>query len=198
VSAPPPPPPVQPPFDPLPKAVPTGGPEYYQARYDDFKRRHPDKEPPDYYLGYGKKYATRFLEQTNAKLSTEGQAWLLRTRENLQQAIEQKRAMDPVAFDQLEQDNNAFKRFAYDSHPKAYIDAGLLKLPAGDLYNVSMTPDVGDLLSKDGVKQVIDVMKQTGLKDIWNVTTATGAQVGRGVAGAVESTTKAIADWWNR
>jgi hypothetical protein len=106
--------------------------------------------------------------------------------------------MDPSAFFQLEKDNDAFRRFAYDSHPKTYTDGGLLKLQAGDLFFISKNPDPMHLFSMHGLKQIINIAKQTGLKHGRNLTTGTGSEVGRAVAGDVESRTKAIPDWWGR
>jgi hypothetical protein len=117
---------------------------------------------------------------------------------NAARPAEQKRAMDPGAFFQLEKDNEAFRRFAYDSHPKTYIDGGLLKLQAGDRFFISKNPDPMNLFSMDGLDQNVDSVKPTGLRDSRNLTTATGSEVERGVAGNVESRTKAIADWWGR
>jgi hypothetical protein len=154
-------------------------------------------------------YADRFEKETSPKLSPEGKAWLVRTERNLQEAIEAKRLQDPVAFDQLEQNDAAFKRFAYDTHPKAYLDAGLLKLPASDLAKIAMTPDAKDLFSKDGVNQMIDVAKATGPSDIWNVTKATASDTWTGVKDTTSSGANwvgnkasdgwtAVKDWWNK
>jgi len=205
--------------DALPRPVPFGGSEFYQARYDDFVRRHPGATPPSYYLGYGKKYADRFMNQTYAKLTPAGQAWLLRARRNLQAAIEKERAKDPVAFDKLEQNDAAFKRFAYDTHPQAYLAAGLKALPITDLTEIGLTPDFKDLFSKDGVVQVWDVAKTARPVDVWNVGTATAGQGASFVASeatkawnatttaasqaesAVSSTASrawtSVVDWWN-
>jgi hypothetical protein len=183
---------------PEPAPVEFGGSEYYQKRYNDFKARHPDKEPPSYYLNYGKKYADRFVNETYDKLSPEGKEWLMRARRNLQEAIEAKRAEDPAAFDQLEQNDAAFKRFAYDTHPKAYVDAGLLKLPASDLVKIGLTPDGGDLFSRDGAKQMWEVAKSAGPSDYWNVTKATAGDAWSGTKSAVGGAWQNLKDWWNK
>jgi hypothetical protein len=134
--------------------------EYYRARHDDFVRRNPGKTPPDYYLGYGDKYANRFLKETAPKLSKGGQEWLQRTFVALQSKIEDLRQKDPAAFARLEQDPDAFRKFAYGTHPDAYVESGLSKLPPGDLVQIGLTPDVKDLLTKDGIAQMVD----TGLR----------------------------------
>jgi hypothetical protein len=135
--------------------VPFGRGDYYQARHDDFVRRHPSLPAPTYYLAYGRKYAERFASQTRAKMTREGRAWVLRTCTNLQRAIEAKRAEDPIAFDRLEQDDEAFTRFAYLSHAKAYLDAGYLELPASDVFWIGRTPDLEDLFSVDAVALLV-------------------------------------------
>ena len=155
----------------LPAPVATGTLTYYQDRLADFRRRHPDKEPPDYYLGYGNKYLQRFWDRQD--LSPKAREWMERTLKNLQEAIEEKRALDPLAFEQLELDNEAFRRFAYDTHPKAYLDAGLLDLSAPDLVRVGTTPDIGDLLTKDGISQVGQILGEMKPADYWNITKET-------------------------
>jgi hypothetical protein len=134
--------------------------EYYKARHDDFVRRNPGKTPPDYYLGYGDKYANRFLKETAPKLSKGGQEWLQRTFVALQGKIEDLRQKDPAAFARLEQDPEAFRKFAYGTHPDAYVESGLSKLPPGDLVQIGLTPDFKDVLTKDGIAQMVD----TGLR----------------------------------
>ena len=119
------------------------GPDFYRCRYNDFYRRHPGAPPPhapSYYLNYGDKYYKRFHAYTTDDLTPEGLAWMDRTGVNLQEAMEAKRLEDPMAYAQLEEDDAAFKRFAYDTHPRSYIDAGLFKLPVQDLQKIRPHP----------------------------------------------------------
>lgn len=143
----------------LPQPLPSklGGTDYYAARAEDFKRRHPELPLPSYYLGYGDKYVHRFTEELAPKLTPVGQEWLAKARLNLQLAIEAELKKDPAAFDRLEQDDEAFLEFAYDTHPKAYLDGGLDKLPIKDLMTIALTPDLKDLASLNGLEQVADV-----------------------------------------
>jgi len=134
--------------------------DYYRRRAEDFRSRHPGVEPPDYYMSYGDKYAHRFLDETFPKLSPDGQAWLMRTFENLQQRMEDLRQADPAAFDRLEQDPDAFRAFAYATHSDAYVEAGLADLSPSDLLAVARTPDFADLATLDGVSQ----MAETGVR----------------------------------
>lgn len=134
-----------------------GGTDYYRQRAADFSRRHPDLPVPTYYMGYGDKYINRFSDELYPKLSPVGQAWLVQARLNLQVAIEERLKQDPAAFDRLERDDEAFKEFAYDSHPKAYFDAGLEGLPLKDLVKIGGTPDVRDLFNTNGLEQIAEV-----------------------------------------
>jgi len=143
----------------LPKSLLSmvGGTDYYTARAEDFHRRHPDLPVPSYYLGYGDKYVHRFTEELAPKLSPAGQEWLAKARANLQMAFENRIKEDPAAFDRLEQNDEKFLEFAYASHPKAYLDAGMEKLPLKDLVRIGMTPDLRDLMTVNGLEQVADV-----------------------------------------
>ncbi len=139
-----------------------GSVSYYRSRHDDFVKRHPDLTPPPYYLAYGEKYAHAFTDGTLKRLSPEGRAWLQRTFEGLQGAIEERRRADPAAFDKLEQDPTAFKGFAYDTHPAAYLAGGLAELPASDLVEIATTPDLSDLVDGNGLIQVYATAKGLG------------------------------------
>jgi hypothetical protein len=129
--------------------------EYYDARHADFQRRNPDLEPPDYYLNYGKKYCDRFSEDTFPGLSGAGQEWDIKTRTNLQLAMEMGVLTGQEDFSQIEANPEEFLRFAFESHPSAYLDGGLADLPVNDLVMIGMTPDLSDLATQDGVSQII-------------------------------------------
>jgi hypothetical protein len=171
----------------LPAEVKTGTRDYYQQRHDDFVRRNPGVKPPDYYLGYGQKYLDRFSSLGSKDLTPQGLEWRDKTLKALQDAIETKRIEDPVGFAQLERDPEAFKKFAYDSHPDAYVDSGLYKLPAQDLLKIGTTPDLRDLLTKDGVRQVIDALGKMSPKDALKVAQATGKELWNDVTSKFKS-----------
>ncbi|MCA2813573.1 MAG: hypothetical protein IM477_13910, partial [Microcystis sp. M090S1] len=137
-----------------------GSLDYYDFRYKDFQRRNPGQEPPDYYKEYGEKYVSRFTNETAKKLSPEGQAWLEKTRENLQRAIEDRLNAAPGAFAELERNTDAFRDFAYETHPDAYWDAGLKDLPIKDLLEIGSTPDFKDLLTPEGLEQVAEIAER--------------------------------------
>lgn len=140
---------------PLPGSVGTVG--YYADRQSDFVSRYPaaPPSPPSYYMGYGNKYAHRFTTVLLPKLSAKGQAWIWKTFRLLQLAIEDRLNANPSAFDTLEKDDAAFKKFAYDTHPRAYLDGGLHELPPTDLARIAATPDLGDIMTLDGVAQIL-------------------------------------------
>ncbi len=149
----------------LPAEIQTGTKDYYRQRRDDFVRRNPGMTPPAYYMEYGQKYLDRFSSLGSKDLTPKGLEWRDKTLKALQEAIETKRMEDPVAFAQLERDPEAFKKFCYDSHPDAYVDSGLYKLPAQDMLKIGTTPDLKDLLTKDGVRQVIVALSKMSPKD---------------------------------
>jgi hypothetical protein len=153
----------------LPAEVPTGTQDYYRRRHDDFVRRNPGVTPPAYYMEYGQKYLERFNSMGPKDLSPKGLEWRDKTLKALQDAIETKRMEDPVAFAQLERDPEAFKRFCYDTHAQAYLQSGLLQLPAQDLLKIATTPDLRDLLNKDGLRQIADVLGQMKPADLLRI-----------------------------
>jgi hypothetical protein len=158
--------------EPLP--VQPGSADYYQQRHDDFVARNPGVEPPDYYLGYGQKYAERFGSLDGRDLSSEGLAWRDETLVALQQAIEDLRISDPEAFAELERDPEAFRTFAFESHPAAYVDSGLYDLPVQDLLVIAGTPDINDVLSQEGIDQSLVTVGELELGDVPDLVVSSG------------------------
>jgi hypothetical protein len=136
-----------------------GNLDYYRCRHDDFVRRAPEVEAPDYYLSYGDRYVRRFSKETRPLLSPAGKAWLDRVRVGLQRAIEEKRRADPLEFVWLEREGPRFLDFAYETHPSAYLESGLAELPLRDLLIIGSTPDARDLFSERGRAQVVAVIR---------------------------------------
>jgi len=130
------------------------GPYYYIYRYYDFLRRHPGLSPPDYYLEYGNKFYQLF---TRTGLSDRGEAWLRAVARDLQEAIEALRRAGPEAFDQLELDGKAFRKFAFDTHPEIYRKNGFLELSAFDKAEILTL--VGGNTS---LGEIPELLKQTG------------------------------------
>ena len=129
--------------------------DFYLERYKDFRRRNPDSEAPKYYTDYGLKYFDRFHEN-KASMAPESQKWVDATGKALQTKMEAGRAKDPAAFAQLERSQEGFRKFAYDTHPDAYVESGLKNVPWADRVKVGLTPDVGDLANWSGVKQAVE------------------------------------------
>jgi hypothetical protein len=126
------------------------GCDYYVKREQDFRDRHScpeckDAFPPDYYLNYGLKYCVRFSTETAPKLSPEGQAWLARARCNLQAAMEKGLQQQP----DLELNSDGFRKFAFATHPDAYLNAGLSDLSVSDMAKIALTPDLKEWTSLD-------------------------------------------------
>ncbi len=152
-----------------------GSVEYYRARHDDFVKRHPGLKPPPYYLEYGEKYALAFTRETFGKLSPKGQQWLQRTFVDLQTRIEHLRITDPTAFERLERDPAAFRRFAYDTHPPAYLQSGIADLPAEDLVFIAATPELSDLLTPDGIRQILETAEEVAKEWIQDIASSSRA-----------------------
>lgn len=139
--------------------------EYYLERYEDFRMRNPDLPAPEYYLDYGLKYFDRFhANKPNMDPVTQG--WIDRTGMALQVSIEDARIADPAAFAELERNGEAFREFAYATHPDAYVDSGLHQVPFGDRIAIGLTPDFGDLANYAGVAQVVETGTRVVGQDI--------------------------------
>ncbi len=151
--------------DELPRAVPVDTETFYLDRRDDFLRRHPDGEPPTYYVDYGDKCLHQFLA-VEPRLTTDGQGWLRRTMRNLQLLMEQMREEDPEGFAELELDAGRFEDRAFETHSTAYLEAGLFRLPADDLVKIIRTPNLGDLLRPDGIREILEVVEDVSLRDL--------------------------------
>ena len=105
---------------------------------------------------YGFKYCVVFSASLMPKLSKDGQKWLTRARENLQMYMENgvikgkftssfdhdfNKQLANRSLKDVELDNNWFQRFAFATHPDAYIDAGLIQVSIPDKLEISLTPD---------------------------------------------------------
>ncbi len=72
----------------------------------------------------------------------------------LQSVIEDRRDADPAAFAQLEEHGQEFRRFAYGTHPGAYVGCGLCSNFIDDDYQILTTPDLQDILGAEGREQI--------------------------------------------
>ena len=136
-----------------PKPVKVGSFFYYELRAMDFQRRFPNGKVPTYYLSYGNIYIKKFKTITQRTLSPSGREWLAKTLVNLQQAIEDKLMSDDPADKYIENNDEEFTDFAFDSHVEAYEKAGVLGLSVMDKVKIMLTPDAKDLFSDRGLQQ---------------------------------------------
>jgi hypothetical protein len=141
-----------------------GTPAYYQWRHDDFVVRNPNHVAPDYYLGYGMKYALRFQNKTNGKLSARGQKWMSEVMINLQILMENRLSQPDGA--EFERNAQALYDFGFASHVKAYWNENgttpLYVLSISDLFLILFTPDFRDLVTVKSVLQIVAIVKKLG------------------------------------
>jgi len=149
------------------------GCDYYKLRDEDYKKRHPpecnDPPPPDYYLDYGLKYCEKFTNETFHKLSPKGKEWLLKTRCNLQIYLEDGLIENP----ELELNSKEFRDFAFDTHPNAYLNAGLSDLPPLDLLDIATTVEPKEFTKGETWEQIVKTgwgFTKEKAKDGWEFT----------------------------
>lgn len=156
------------------------------SRHGNFMMRHIGcgHKPPAYYISYGYYYCSSYGARLYPELSQEGKLWLARARRflqiNMEIGLAQNMQGDVIQFDSqkpgngkvimkipqydLELNSNKFKIFAFQTHPLAYLDAGLADFPFGDLMLIGRQPNI---------QEWTDV--QT-----WNQATESGWKVMRG------------------
>ncbi|CAB3771602.1 hypothetical protein LMG29542_06656 [Paraburkholderia humisilvae] len=146
------------------------------SRHSNFMMRHVGcgHRPPSYYISYGYYYCSHYGAELFPKLSLAGQAWLRSARWWLQKNMEKGLAQnmqgqqismsghlpDSARFSmgvpqyQLELDEQMFKDFAFNTHPLAYLDGGIARLPPTDLARIMMQPRMQEWGSRDTAEQV--------------------------------------------
>ena len=134
--------------------------DYYKKRIEDFKERYPDKEPPSYYEFYGDFYMHEFLDKTFHLLSPEGRVWIDLTLKKLQQEMDNM-LLDPE-YSGIELNEEKFLDEAFETHVKAYDEAGICKLSFTDKVFIAMTVYPVDLFQSRGLEQVAKI----GVKQI--------------------------------
>jgi hypothetical protein len=144
-----------------------GKTEYYEKRAKDFEERNPGKKAPDYYREYGDKYVKRF-DKLKPELSKEGQEWMERTKDRLQFKMEA--GLRSGEWDESKPEE--LKKNAYDSHSEAYLEAGLVDLPQGDIDKVIEVVDRMDMVDPKALKESLQVewemIKQEKYNKAWD------------------------------
>lgn len=148
------------------------------SRHANFMMRHIGcgHKPPSYYVSYGYFYCSRYGNLLRPQLTTKGQAWLDKARNELQRNMENGLGdnMDgdhinvqcrrypnrsvhmQVTRYKLEISNTLFKTFAFNTHPASYLDAGLADLPMKDLLKITAEPDYEDWFTEDTARQIYE------------------------------------------
>ena len=137
---------------------------------------------PDIGKSYGYKYCLAFGKLLSPKLSAQGQQWVKKTLDYLQEYMEagvvdldwlsrenedfnkknqlSNKRKKKAFYSDIELNNARFRSFAFSTHPDAYIKAGIAKLPLKDLALISLTPDLSEWLEEDTQIQAIIVAKK--------------------------------------
>ncbi|WP_119313249.1 hypothetical protein [Aquitalea magnusonii] len=154
------------------------------SRHASFMMRHIGcgHKPPDYYISYGYYYCSNYGKKLMPKLTPAGQDWLRSGRRLLQVNMEyglrdnmngpliyipcKRYPNRSVAFSfaqrKLELNNAAFRKFAFDTHVPAYLDAGLADLPVSDLARIGGQPNIEEWTDGATWKQAIDSGVEVG------------------------------------
>ncbi|WP_043611802.1 hypothetical protein [Chromobacterium violaceum] len=148
------------------------------SRHASFMMRHIGcgHKPPDYYVSYGYYYCSNYGKKLMPRLSPDGQKWLQDGRQFLQRNMEDGLKQNMVSSSinipsrrypnrsanlnvpkrKLEINNAVFKKFAFDTHVPAYLDAGLADLPISDLTKIGGQPNIEEWADGATWKQAID------------------------------------------
>lgn len=133
-----------------------GKPEYYERRYADYVKRYKKENRNIYYIEYGLYYCSQFLElKKSGKLSEDGNKWIDTTLVLHQEKLENEIRLNPALEDNLDK----LEATAFKTHPKAYIEGGILRLPLMDKLRIVGTIRWKDLTSKLGREQINEVVK---------------------------------------
>ncbi len=119
---------------------------------------------PNISKSYGYKYCLAFGKLLNPKLSAEGQIWMSKALNYLQEYMEAgvvdlnwvaeknkdfnrenglyNKVKREAFYTDIELNNARFEEFAFATHPDAYLNAEMEKVPLADLVRISITPDL--------------------------------------------------------
>ncbi len=130
---------------------------------------------PNITKSYGYKYCLAFGKLLFPYLSKEGQVWITKTLDLLQQymesgvvdldwqgmydeSFEEKYQLSDknkrvLFFTDIELNDTRFQSFAYATHPDAYIEGGIENLPYSDLIKIMITPDITEWADIETLRQ---------------------------------------------
>jgi len=111
------------------------------------------KSAPRRRFRFGMRSLLLFVLTASVAAAYARRARLDRTAVLLQELIEARLLADPADFAALERNGPTFRRFAFETHPVAYWEAGIAELPIRDLMLIYFTPDLEDILSGEGRRQ---------------------------------------------
>lgn len=112
-----------------------------------------------YLVGYGARYAERYMQRTRPFLSTAGKRFLDKNLVCLQEAL-RERVDQFTSCDEI-------RDLAFDSHPDCYIANGFCELPVRDWLAITATVDGRDLLSRDAQRQMSTIARACARRIIW-------------------------------
>ncbi|XOB63263.1 hypothetical protein ACMC56_05495 [Campylobacterota bacterium DY0563] len=174
---------------------------YYEQRNDNYLQRASEcstytQTAPEYYLGYGKKYCKKFVEETKPKFSEDGKKWMEKVLINLQKYMEEgvvSLHMNSLILGKeniIDKINDEFKGsekefligiecrsedhrlFAFATHPDAYMPKIMAKLSCSDLIHIGFTPEKKEWYGKGSgatYEQAFSVAKEMGIKNISSI-----------------------------
>ncbi|KDB06207.1 hypothetical protein LIG30_0481 [Burkholderia sp. lig30] len=158
------------------KLIPPNCTDSDWSRHSNFMMRHIGcgHKPPSYYISYGYYYCSNYGADLYPRLSSAGRAWLRKARWALQNYMEdglsQNMRRDVIELTsqnprngsfrmempqyQLEVSEENFKKFAFRTHPLAYLDGGLAWLNPVDMALILSGPAAEEWGDVDTYKQV--------------------------------------------
>jgi hypothetical protein len=162
------------------KLIPPNCTDSDWSRHSNFMMRHIGcgHKPPSYYISYGYYYCSNYGANLKPRLSEKGKEWLdnakwwlqiymeLGIKQNMRRGVIELASQNPrngsfkmtVPQYQLEVSEENFKKFAFKTHPLAYLDGGLAWLNPIDMALILSGPAAEEWGDVDTYKQVGSTM----------------------------------------
>ncbi|KDB10230.1 hypothetical protein LIG30_0836 [Burkholderia sp. lig30] len=162
------------------KLIPPNCTDSDWSRHSNFMMRHIGcgHKPPSYYISYGYYYCSNYGASLKPRLSEKGKDWLDNARwalqkymgkglmQNMQGDVIKLASKSPrngkfemkMPQYQLEVSEENFKKFAFKTHPLAYLDGGLAWLNPIDMALILSGPAAEEWGDVDTYKQVTSSM----------------------------------------